>query len=126
MAAGGTYSSLTIDPREISALAAIRTNLKGISSTAQQSVSALSSATRSLGAFAGLAGGVYAVKKAFDATTQAAIGFDRAMHNVWTLTDRSLTSLQALGSEVRSLARGYNVTAQEAAQALYQIKSATF
>jgi len=128
---GGTLLPLSIDTGGIKAAAAqIGASFKSIGTAgrdaARTAAPAFASMSSNLTKFIGIAGGLYAVKAGFDAVTDAAIGFDKALHNVWTLTDRSATELQVLGGQVRSLARDFNITSTQATQALYQIKSATF
>jgi len=66
------------------------------------------------------------LKQAIGNATRSAIEFGEALHNLWTLTDMNKSALVALGSQIRDLARQFNVTGVEASRAMYQIYSATF
>ncbi len=72
------------------------------------------------------AAGIYSVDKALKFTTNSALEFNEAMHDVWTLTDKTAGQLQRLSADVRTFARSFNISATQASKALYQIYSATF
>jgi len=77
-------------------------------------------------AFYAIVKSVRALKEAFVEAFNAATEFDRALHNVWTLTDATWSSIQKLGTQVRAMAAGFAESGTQATEALYQIYSATF
>jgi TP901 family phage tail tape measure protein len=114
---GTVWAQLALDSSQYeSGMARAQTTMLGMSSSILSTV----------GRLAGFGIGLYAIKRGIDAVISSFVDFDRQMHNIWTLTNNTKEQMSSLAGELRSTAIQYNVTASQAAKALYQIYSATF
>ena len=100
--------------------------LSGMRQARATAESTARSITQTMTRLTGVGIGLYAVKRAVDAVTDAFVEFDKHMHNIWTLVDATKEQMASLSNEIRDMARQFNVSASRSAQALYQIYSATF
>jgi len=98
----------------------------GMATAARTAETTATRITRTMTRLAGAGVGLYAITRGIKEVVDAFVSFDRELHNIWTLTDYTAEKMQQLGEELRAVAREYNVTATQAAKAMYQIYSATF
>ncbi len=118
---GGAVLPLTVDD------SALKRSLAGTLGSFKAFGSQVDGVMANLGRFTIAATGLYALKKAFDATTGAALSFNQQLKATWAVAgDLSRGELRALGGEVRSLARQFNMTATEAQHAMYEINQSVF
>ncbi|MFA5054062.1 MAG: phage tail tape measure protein, partial [Parcubacteria group bacterium] len=118
---GGAVLPLSVDD------SALQRSLAGVLGSFQTLGKQVDGVMGNLGRFTIAATGLYAIKKAFDATTDAALSFNRALSATWAVAgDLSKGELRALGGEVRNLARQFNMTSTQAQQAMYEINQSVF
>jgi len=118
---GGAVLPITVDD------SALKRSLAGTLGSFKAFGTQVDGVMANLGRFTIAATGLYALKKAFDATTGAALSFNQQLRATWAVAgDLTTGELRALGGEVRNLARQFNMTSTEAQHAFYEINQSVF